>query len=484
MAVSLYTSRVVLSALGVEDFGIYNVVGGIVSFIGFLNGTLSTASSRYITVALGRRDMQRMQQTFASVLQVNMVLSLIVIIMGETIGLWFLLQMMSIPVERISAAIWVYQFSILTVVTSFLSVPYNATIIAHEQMKAFAYLSLFDAFAKLGIAYYLSVSQGMDRLILYAVLLFAIQATDRVLYGWYCIRNFPETKYKPYYEKGLMREMAGFISWSAYGSFVSVGFSQGLNILLNLFFGPVVNAARGIAVQVQNAVVAFSTNFQTAVNPQLTKSVAVCNFAESRRLLSVSSRMSFFLLCILGVPLITEAHFILNIWLVEIPENTVKFVQLMLIICIWQSLAYPLRVINQAEGQIKKFQIYECSWLLLVVPVSYIVLKNWQIPMLVFIVHLIVELTAHLIRLYIVLPKIDLSFQDYFHQIYRRIFPVFVIPLIIGFSIQYMIIESWGRFVITLFVQELLISLLILYVGIDGFEKSKIISIIKQKFRK
>lgn len=271
MATSLYTSRVVLASLGVENFGIYNVVGGVVTCLGFLNGTLSTASSRYITVALGKGNLEEMKKVFSSVLSVNILLALIVLLLSETVGLWFLYEKMVIPEERMTAAFWVFQFSVLTILLNICSVPYNAVIIAHERMKAFAYISLFDAAAKLGVAFLVSISLGFDKLIFYAALLFLIQVIDRLIYGEYCVRKFSEVGLRLSYDKKLLKNMAGFIGWSAYGSLVSVGFTQGLNILLNMFFGPVVNAARGVAVQVQNAVNSFVLNFQTAINPQLTK---------------------------------------------------------------------------------------------------------------------------------------------------------------------------------------------------------------------
>ena len=297
MAVGLYTSRVILAALGVEDFGIYNVVGGIVTIIGFLNGTLSTASSRYVTVALGKGDKRRMHEVFSSVLLVNILLCLIVFVLSETVGLWFLYHKMVIPAERMNAAFWVFQFSVITVMQHIICVPFNATIIAHERMKAFAYIGLFDAFAKLGVAMLLTIEAVWDRLILYAILLYLISLTNQVIYLRYCYRNFPETKSMPRANSRLLKEMTTFISWSAYGSFVSVGFTQGLNILLNLFFGPAVNAARAVAVNVQQHVFQFTTNFQTAINPQLTKSVAQDNSAQARVLLIASSKYSFFLLC-------------------------------------------------------------------------------------------------------------------------------------------------------------------------------------------
>lgn len=265
MVVSLYTSRIVLDALGVVDYGLYNVVGGVVVALGFLSGTLNTASSRFITVALSTGCMDEMKKTFSNVLFVNIMLALVVFVAGETVGLWFLYNKMQIPPERFTAAFWVYQMSIATVMISIISSAFNACIIAHEKMKTFAYISLIDAFGKLLLAYLLLHISGYDKLIVYGVFLLAIQIIDRLVYGMYCSKHFLETRTKIKIDKHVLSKMFKFISWASYGSFVSIGFTQGLNILINLFFGPTVNAARAVSVQVQNAVVAFTTNFQTDV---------------------------------------------------------------------------------------------------------------------------------------------------------------------------------------------------------------------------
>lgn len=484
MATSLYTSRIVLASLGVKDFGIYNVVGGVVTCLGFLSGTLSTASSRFITVALGKGDMMQMKKIFSNVLLVNLALCIVVLIAGETCGLWFLYEKMLIPQDRMNAAIWVYQLSIVTVLLNIISVPYNAAIIAHEKMKAFAYISLFDAFAKLGVAYLITVSSGIDKLIFYASLLFFIQLVDRIIYGQYCVRNFAETKFEFSYDKTLLKEMGTFIGWSAYGSLVSVGFTQGLNILLNLFFGPAVNAARAIAVQVQNAINSFVLNFQTALNPQLTKNVSAEKYEQAKSLLIVSSKFSFFLMCALGIPVIANASYILNIWLKEVPEHTVNFVQLMVVVCLFQTLANPLRIVNQAEGHIKKFQMYECSYLALIVPLAYIALKCGLKAESVFIIQLLIEITAQFIRIKIVAPKINMSIYEYINGIYFRIMPVLVLALLLIFLIQGKMPNGMTGFIANCAVLELCILVLIFIVGLNYQERTILINVIRKKMKK
>ena len=468
---SLYTSRIVLSALGAVDYGLYNVVGGVVITIGFLTGTLNTASARYITVALGKDDEKEMRTTFSNILAVNIMLALAVIVISETIGLWFLCEKMTIPEERVTAAIWVYQLSIVTVAINIISIPYNACIIAHERMKAFAYITIVDGVGKLVVAFLLIYSASVDRLVLYAVLIFLIQITDRCIYGIYCSKNFKETRGKLALDKKMLRGMAGFISWAAYGSLVSVGFTQGLNILLNLFFGPAVNAARAVSVQVQNVAQMFTTNFQTAINPRIIKSVAVSDFQETRDLLQVSSKMSFSLLSVISVPLVFAAPFLLNLWLGKAPEHTVAFVRLMLVTSIMSSIANPLRIINQAEGNIKKFQICECSVLLTIVPLSYIALEASPIPELVFCIHLVIEIIAHFVRVRIVVPKIKMRVADYFKAIYIPLVGVLVVALASGYAIFLCVGNGIAGQCLTGVSAELVLIAMICTVGLNQRER-------------
>ncbi|HJH77894.1 MAG TPA: MATE family efflux transporter [Prevotellaceae bacterium] len=489
MVVSLYTSRIVLDALGVVDYGLYNVVGGIVVALGFLSGTLNTASSRFITVALSNGDMSEMKKTFSNVLFVNMMLALIILIAGETIGLWFLFNKMQIPTERFTAAFWVYQMSIVTVMINVMSSAFNACIIAHERMKTFAYISLIDAFGKLLLAFFLTHIINYDKLIIYGAFLLLIQIIDRLIYGMYCSKHFPETKTKITIDKPIIKKMFEFISWASYGSFVSIGFTQGLNILINIFFGPAINAARAVSVQVQNAVVSFTTNFQTAVNPQLIQSVVNKDFERSKHLLKMSSKYSFFLLCLIGIPLIAVTPYILNLWLKEVPEHTVWFVRLMLIINIWSCIANPLRIINQAEGNIRKFQLCEGTVLLLIVPISYIVLKFYTIPELVFLVHLAIELLSNYIRIKIVLPKINMSITYYFKYIYLPLLIVFSIAILLCVILTvYMGLgTNFSSTLLVCIILEILISILICLIGLNNSERKQIINIfknMKSKFNK
>ena len=337
MAVSLYTSRVVLNTLGVEDFGVYNVVGGVVAMFGFINGSMSSATQRYITFALGKGDKTWLQTVFSTTLQIHTLIAGIIVLLGETVGLWFLYNKMQIPADRMDAAFWVLQCSIVATIVMIISVPYNADIIAHEKMSAFAYISILEVVLKLVIVYMLVVF-SFDKLILYAFLLLAIQLLIRFCYSIYCNRHFEETKYRHVWDKALFKEMTGFAGWSLFGNLAGVLFSQGLNMLLNVFFGPIVNAARAVAVQVQSAIQQFVGNFQMALNPQITKTYAKGELGDMHSLMFRSARFSFFLLYFLSLPVLFETNFILTIWLKTVPENTVVFLRIM--IC--TSLIYTL----------------------------------------------------------------------------------------------------------------------------------------------
>lgn len=448
MVISLYTSRVVLNTLGVEDYGINNVVSGFIGMLGFLSGSLGAASSRFITYDLGVGNMYVMKKTFGNIVTIHLLLAVIIFILGETVGLWFVLNKLQIPENRMTAAIWVYQFSIFSFMLSIVSVPYNATIIAHERMKAFAYISIVDAILKLLIVYLLVVIP-YDKLIIYAILFFCIQIFDRVVYGVYCYKHFEETKTKLAFNKKLFKEIFSFAVWTMNGNLAVIGYTQGINVLLNMFFGPVVNAARGVAVQVQGVVTGFCNNFQMALNPQLTKSYAQNDLEHMQQLLKVSSKFSFFLLFIISLPLILEAPLVLKWWLGIVPEHTVNFLRLILCSSMLIALSNPLVVSVHATGKIKKFQVIEGTMLLCIVPIAYVLLKFFDIrPEYVFCVHIAVEILTQYVRVRIVLPMISMKCIDYFKEVIVPIIKVIVItPILPLIAYNYI-----GQSVITFFI--------------------------------
>ena len=470
MAVSLYTSRVVLNTLGVEDYGIYNVVGGVVAMFGFINGSMSSATQRYITFALGKGDKTRLQTVFSTTLQIHTLIAGIIVLLGETIGLWFLYNKMQIPADRMDAAFWVLQCSIVATVVMIISVPYNADIIAHEKMSAFAYISILEVVLKLVIVYMLVVF-SFDKLILYAFLLLAIQLMIRFCYSIYCNRHFEETKYRHVWDKALFKEMTGFAGWSLFGNLASVLFSQGLNMLLNVFFGPVVNAARAVAVQVQSAIQQFVGNFQMALNPQITKTYAKGELGDMHRLVFRSARFSFFLLFFLSLPVLFETNFILTIWLKTVPEHTVVFLRIMICTSLIYTLSNPLIIANQATGKVKKYQAICGSILLLILPVSYISLRLGCPAYSVFIVHFVMESLTQMVRMILLRPMIGIRVRDYFNHIYKQVLVVVGVSIILP-TLVYLNIEAGiFRFVIVGLVCVVSVSTAAYLLGLSANER-------------
>lgn len=431
MMVSLYTSRVILNTLGVEDFGTYNVIGGVVAMLGFLTGSLSAASSRYITYTLGEGNFKNLQKTFANIQAIHLLFALFIIILAETIGLWFLNNYIQVPSGRENAAFWVFQFSVITTSLSLISVPYNASIIAHEKMGAFAYISILDVTLKLLIVFLL-LAINFDKLILYAAFLCGVQAIIQLTYIFYCKRHFRETLVLPKIDQKQFKEIVVFASWTMNGNLAVMGFTQGLNILLNIFFGPAVNAARGIAVQVQGVIQNFCVNFQMALNPQLTKSYAQQDFTHMHKLLNVSSKFSFFLLLFISLPACLEAELVLKWWLGIVPEHTVTFLRLILFSSLLNALSNPIIVSVHATGKLKKFQLIEGSMLLSIVPIAYIGLKFFHCSAeYVFIVHILIEILTQYARLRIVLPMINMRLKSYIKEVIFPILKVLIITPII-----------------------------------------------------
>ena len=483
MVISLYTSRVVLNTLGVTDYGIYNVVGGVISLLGFMTSSMGAASSRYITFDLGKGDIAVMKRTFGNIKSIHLILGGIILLVGETIGLWFVLSELRIPEDRMDAAFWVYQLSVFSAVLGVISVPYNAAIIAHERMKAFAYIGIVDALLKLLIACLLLIVP-YDKLIVYAILFFCIQVFDRIVYGWYCVRNFEEARAKCTFDKDLFKKIFGFAAWTMNGNLAVVGFTQGINILLNLFFGPAVNAARGIAVQVQGFIKGFCANFQTALNPQLTKSYARNDFQRMHKLLTQSSKFSFFILFFIALPLTLEAPLFLKWWLGIVPEHTVNFLRLVLCSSMLTTLSNPLIVSVHATGDLKRFQLIEGTMLLSIVPIAYLLLKLFDIrPEYVFCVHIIVELFTQYARLRIVLPMISMRISRYVKDVVCPILKVLLVAPIIPLLVFLYLRQSVGTFFIVCSVSVLCISLVVYFIGCTKTEQEYLKTMVLTKIK-
>lgn len=471
LCIQLYTSRVVLQALGVEDYGIYNVVGGIVTMFSFLNVALGSSTQRYITFYLGKGNLNELQEVFSNCMFIHAMLAVVIIVLSETVGLWFLYNKMVIPAERMIAAFWVFQMSIITTVVLIFSTPYNATIIAYEKMSAFAYISIFEVILKLLTAFILLFSKW-DNLVLYAVLTVAAQLIVRFIYVHYCNRHFSTTKIVYRFNKQLFRSMTSFIGWNVWGGLSNVLYSQGLNILLNMFFGPVINAARGIAVQVQSVVQQFSFNLQTAINPQITKSYATGELESMRDLVYRCSRYTFFLLLIISLPIFLETSVLLQLWLTTVPEWTVAFTRIMLCIIMVDSVAAPLMTSSAATGNVKLYQTVIGGTMLLIVPVSYLFLKLGYNPSIVFFVHLAFCLITFVLRLFIVRPMIQLSIREYIKVALWPCFKSGVLAIIIP-TILYVLLPNTLANGFLVLLSSILFSIIAVYLlGITHNERA------------
>lgn len=483
MAVTLYTSRVVLQALGVEDFGIYNVVGGVVAMFNLLVNTLSGASSRFITYSLGKGSKEELSQLFSTVFTIHILLATFLILMGETIGLWFVQHKLIIPTERLIASLWVYHCSILTAVVTFVCIPFNALIIAHEQMGTFAYFSIIEAILKLAIAVGV-LFVPYDKLIVYAIFYFLVQFVIKSIYTVYCLVCFPESKLRFSWDFVLMKKIFVYVGWTLNGGLAVIGYTQGINILLNLFFGPVVNAARGIAIQVQAAVNTFIENFQTAIRPQIVKNYAASEYNYMHSLVVASSKYGFFLTLLLVGPIMMCIQPILKIWLGEVPTHTDNFVHIILGV----ALLWPLRgtMIDSihATGDIKKFQLYEGTTLLLTVPIAYVLLKWWHVEAeVVFWIYFLVELTTQVLRVWIVLPKIKMPYRQYVQEVLYPIgisLAVSFLPLLF-FSLSEE--DTFGHMVLYVCLFVIYIALCIYFLGLHKTERNIIFGFARKIYR-
>lgn len=482
MVVSLYTSRVVLNALGVEDFGIYNVGGGVVAMFSVISGSLSAAISRFITFELGRGDGAGLKKTFSAALTIQLMLSLVIVVLIETVGVWFLNAKMTIPADRLAAANWVLQFSIVTFVINLISVPYNATIIAHERMSAFAYISIFEAAGKLAIAFLITVSP-IDRLVLYAILMCVIAVSVRLMYGYYCKKHFTECVYSFHWDKNLLKRMFGFAGWQFFGSGSYILMTQGVNILLNIFYGPVVNAARGIAVQVDGVVQQFVNNFTTAINPQITKSYAANDNEYMFKLIYSGAKYSFFLVLLMSVPIILETETILYLWLKNVPEHTVIFLRLILAIELLYVLSNTMMTAMLATGRIKKYQIIVGGTGMLVFPLSWIFFKFGFAPEVAFVIQFIIFVVQLIYRLFLLHSMIGMPVKDFIHKVIIRAMVVSFISFLIP-SIIHCFIDFDGIFKLILVVIISLLSTIvtIYYAGLTDNEKNFVYKAIKSKF--
>ena len=475
MLVSLYTSRVVLNTLGVEDYGIYNVVGGIISMFSVLSGSLSAAISRFITFELGRGNISRLKTVFSTGVNIQFGMSVIVILAAETIGLWFLNTVMNIQAERLNAANWVFQCAVGTFVLNLLSVPYNAAIIAHEKMSAYAYISIAEVSLKLLIVYMLIISP-FDKLKSYAVLMLCVGAVIRVVYGIYCKRHFEECSYHFVLDKPILREMTGFAGWNFLGNGAYMFNTQGVNILMNMYFGVAVNAARGVATQVDAALKMFVNSFTTAVNPQITKSYAQGDLQYMYKLICRSAKFSAFLMLFFAVPIILETQTVLTIWLKTVPDYAAVFVRLIIISTFVDTvLSNSLLTSVFATGDIKRYQIIVTSIGFLVFPLSWIAFALGMAPQVSYILYCVIYSILIFVRLWLLRDMVKLPIMMYVKEVLYKIVPVIIIAFAIPCVFLFTMPEGWLRLIIVCVVSIAVTAITEYRLGLSEQERNFVI---------
>lgn len=484
MLIGLYTSRVVLEALGENDFGVYNVIGGVVSMFTIISGALNSSVSRFITFEMGKGEDARLNKVYSTAVTIQIALALIVVVIAEPAGLWFINNEMTIDPSRIPAARWVLHFSLAAFVINLLSVPQMASITAHEKMSAYAWIGILDGLLRLGVALLIMRSQN-DRLILYSALMAGVVLAVRFAYGIYCRKNFPECRYRPVFDSSLMKEMFSFAGWNFIGVTSGVLRDHGGNILVNLFSGPAVNAARGVAVQLNGAVQGFVTNFMTAVNPQITKSYAAGDKEYMFGLVRKSSRMSFCLLFLIALPIIFNSDYLLDIWLKDVPAYASVFVQLFLIFALSESLSNPMITAMLATGNIRNYQLVVGGIQLLNIPASYVLLKLGASPEVTVVVAIVISQICLFARLVMLSRATGFPVLRFMEEVYANImFKVVAGSLVFPLIMEAAKPEGFIGFIISAGVTVIWSSFVIWLLGLTDEERSWVKQIVRNKIRK
>lgn len=483
LAVALYTSRIVLEKLGVVDFGINNVVAGMVSMFTFLNGTLASGTQRFITFALGEGDGRKLNVTFSTTLIIHFTLSIVIGLAILVGGLYFLDGRLVIPAERMDAAYWVFFCSVATVVLNITQVPYMASIIAHENMGVYAYMSIFDAVAKLGVAYALIIAD-IDKLKLYAVLMALVQLCDMAFYRLYCVRKYRECRFHPCFDRSLAKSILSFSGWNIFGCLAAMLNNQGFNMLLNVFYGPVLNAARGISNQVNGVASQFVNNFQTAVNPQIVKYYANGETDEMNRLIYNNARFSGLMVLYIIVPLMVELPFVLNIWLGRYPDETVFLTRIILLQTLITSMTRSVVMGNHATGKMKMPNLLAGSVLLLSLPLSYILFKLGVSLHTVMVITLLPWLVEAFIDVSLLKKYAGISRRIFYIRSYGVIVPLGIIMVAPLVFISSEMEQGWLRFVLNMAVSAVWGGLLVFRFGLTSHMREAVMRKVRKAIKK
>lgn len=483
MFMGLYTSRIVLQALGEGDYGIYNVVGGVVAMFTIISGALNSAVSRFITFEMGKGEGVRLNKVYSTAVIIQIVLAAVVVAVAEPVGLWFIDNEMTISPERIPAARWVLHFSLLAFVVNLMSVPQMASITAHERMSAYAWIGILDGLLRFGVALLISCS-GHDRLVAYAALMAVSVLIVRMAYGIYCRLHFPECRFRPVFDRPLMKEMFSFAGWNFIGVTAGVLRDHGGNILVNVFSGSVaVNAARGVALQLSNAVQSFVTNFMTAVNPQITKSYAAGEKDYMFSLMRKSSRMAYYLLLIIVLPVIFNVDYLLSIWLDDVPAGAASFARLFLILALSESLSGPLMTGMQATGNIRDYQIVVGGLIMLNFPVSYIFLKAGAGPEITVVVSIVISQICLFARLYMLHRQVDFPVSEFLKRVYLNIIIVTLTAVVLPVALMRYMPAGLAGFLLSVILCVGCAGLAVLFKGCSSAERKEMWNMIRRRVR-
>lgn len=480
MIVSLYTSRIVLNTLGVVDYGINNVVGGTVTFLTFLVFSMNTATQRFLNVAMGKNDEEEVRYVFSISVTIHIIIFVLVLIIGECVGLWLLYNKLVIPPDRMNAAFWLFQFTVVSTCTTIMSIPYNAAVIAHEKMGIYAWLSMLDVVLKLLVVYALVISP-IDKLITFGFLTMCTFILNRTLYTIYCKRNFPECKYSMSFPGKLFREMIVFALWDLFGVFAWACATQGATILLNMFFGPVVNAARGIAGTVLGAVKGFSSNFTVALNPAITKAYAQKNYSYMTILMYGGSKLVFILLFTIMLPLFIKCQYVLTLWLNLVPDYSVIFIRILLVQTLATTMWIPVFISGVATGKLKSFGVITSSLNILQVVVCYIILKCGASPVFTTGTLAAWETMAYGIQFYTLSKLIDFRFIDYAKKVLLKSVCVVILAGSLVYVVSGCFEETFINLVIICTISSVFSLSLSYLLLLDGEERLFINNIIKKK---
>lgn len=481
MGVGLYTSRLVLDALGVVDFGIYGLVGGIVMLFSFINTAMASASQRYLSFDIGKNDEVQLRKTFNATVNIHFFIAIVVIVLSETIGLWFLNYKLNIPIERLNAANWIYQFSIISFVLNIIQVPYTALLFAREHMNIYAYVSIVETFLKLLIVF-LIINFAYDKLIFFAFLTLMVAFITQTIYRLYCKVKFKESKYTFYFDKKYYTELISFTSWSVLGNIAVISTNYGFNILVNLFFGLVTNSALLITSQLTGALNQFVGNFQIAFNPQIIKLYANNNLERLHIFIFKTCKFSFYLFLIVSLPIILNSSYFLNLWLVNVPENTNIFVILFLISLSIESLSGPIWMTMQATGKIKKYQIIISMLFFLNIIISYLGFLIGFEVVFALIIRVCISIILLLVRIYLISSLIKLKILNFVNEVFFPIIKVILIFILYKIIIIFNFLDKLNVIVSSI-LDSLLLLVAIFIVGLSNYERGYIIKTLKFKLR-